>query len=125
MTLLYDLMVWLEQDREMGLLVPDSGKRGRKPPPLSPPILYPTAGLAGSLMGLQGQAGSGSYVLCIIPNTLAFSAPPLPGASGIPAGCFFRFHTLDFICESFQLDFHFSQLAYLSTLQMPDIADYI
>lgn len=54
-------------------------------PAPSPPILHSTAGLAGQLMGLQGQAGSGS-TLCIILNAaFTFLAPPLPGASGIPA----------------------------------------
>jgi len=50
-----------------------------QPLPLSPPIFHLTLGLPSQLMGLQGQAGSGS-TLCI-----TFPVPPLPGASGIPA----------------------------------------
>lgn len=62
-----------------------SRKEATQLPPASPPILHPTAGLAGQLVGLQGQAGSGS-TLCIIPNAaFAFPVPPLPRASGIPA----------------------------------------
>lgn len=76
----------LSRIEKWDILVPSSGNtEGESHLPQPHPSSH-AWGLAGQLVGLQGQAGSGSWVLCIIPNTaLVFSAPPVPGASGIPA----------------------------------------
>lgn len=102
MSLLYDIMVWLEQNRETDHPSAWLWQHGGE---TASPCPHP---FCTQLLAWQ----AGSWVVCIIPNTaLAFSVPPLPGASGIPAA-----HTLHFIC--------LSHLSLIFTLVSQNLLEY-
>lgn len=96
MNLLYDIMVWLEQNRETGhpsAWLWQHGARGTASP--SPPILHPPAGLAGQLLGLVHY------------SQLRFGLFCTTSAWGFwHSSCsHIRLH----LPQSFELDVHFSQ----------------